>query len=131
MYLKMTVSLSYIGGIKLYRKNPRPATIFERKYIEDNYQKVKENIAKYEAKLQKEYNIPLLPDFVQHELSISGTTMYVPQDYVEMIDLMGKKKIKTDGMVSQHISLEEVPKMLDDIVNRRVATYKVIIDVND
>ncbi len=81
--------------------------------------------------LQKEYNIPLLPDFVQHELSISGTTMYVPQDYVEMIDLMGKKIIKTDGMVSQHITLEQVPQMLDDIVNRRVATYKVIIDVND
>ncbi len=81
--------------------------------------------------LQKEYNIPLLPDFVQHELSISGTTMYVPQDYVEMIDLMGKKKIRTDGMVSQRISFEEIPQMLDDIVNRRVATYKVIIDVND
>lgn len=81
--------------------------------------------------LQKEYNIPLLPDFVQHELSLSGTTMYVPQDYVEMIDLMGKKIIRTDGMVSQHITLEEVPKMLDDIVNRRVATYKVIIDVNE
>lgn len=81
--------------------------------------------------LQKEYNIPLLPDFVQHELSLSGTTMYVPQDYVEMIDLMGKKIIKTDGMVSQHISLEEVPKMLDDIVNRRVSTFKVMIDVNE
>lgn len=81
--------------------------------------------------LQNAYNVPLLPDFVQHELSLSGTTMYVPQDYYEMIDLMGKKTIKTDGMVSQHISLEEVPTMLDDIVNRRVKTYKVIIDVND
>ena len=81
--------------------------------------------------LQNAYNIPLLPDFVQHELSLSGTTMYVPQDYYEMIDLMGKKIIKTDGMVSQHISLEKVPAMLDDIVNRRVKTYKVIIDVND
>lgn len=40
----------------MYNKDPRPATIFERKYIEDNYQKAKENIAKYEAKLQKEYN---------------------------------------------------------------------------
>ena len=81
--------------------------------------------------LQKAYNIPLLPDFVQHELSLSGTTMYVPQDYYEMIDLMGKKIIKTDGMVSQRITLEEIPKMLDDIVNRRVQTYKVIVDIND
>lgn len=81
--------------------------------------------------LQKVYNIPLLPDFVQHELSLSGTTMYVPQDYRDMIDLMGRKEIRTDGMVSHHISLEQVPQMLDDISNRRVATYKVIIDVND
>lgn len=81
--------------------------------------------------LQNAYNVPLLPDFVQHELSVSGTTMYVPQDYVEMIDLMGKKKIRTEGMVSQHITLEEIPQMLEDIVNRRVQTYKVIVDVND
>ena len=81
--------------------------------------------------LQNAYVVPLLPDFVQHELSLSGTTMYVPQDYYEMIDLMGKKIIKTEGMVSQHITLEDVPTMLDDIVNRRVKIYKVMIDVND
>lgn len=40
----------------MYRKDPRPATIFERKYIEDNYQKAKENIVEYRAKLQKEYD---------------------------------------------------------------------------
>lgn len=81
--------------------------------------------------LQNAYNIPLLPDFVQHELTVSGTTMYVPQDYAEMIDLMGKKIIRTDGMVSQRIALEEVPEMLENIVNRKVKTFKVMIDVND
>jgi hypothetical protein len=34
-------------------------------------------------------------------------------------------------MISQRITLEEVPKMLDDIVNRRVSTFKVMIDVNE
>ena len=81
--------------------------------------------------LQKVFNIPLLPDFVQHELSLSGTTMYVPQDYHDMIDFMGKKVIRTDGMVSHHCTLEKVPQMLEDIVNRRIQTFKVIIDVND
>ena len=81
--------------------------------------------------LQKEYIIPLLPDFVQHELSLSGTTMYVPQDYRDMLDLMGRGIIRTDGLVSHHCTLEEVPQMLDDIVNRRIKTFKVIIDVND
>lgn len=31
--------------------------------------------------LQKEYDFPKLPDFIQRELSLSGTTMYVPTDY--------------------------------------------------
>ena len=52
-------------------------------------------------------------------------------DYRDMIDFMGRKVIRTDGMVSHHITLEEVPQMLDDISNRRVQTYKVIINVND
>lgn len=81
--------------------------------------------------LQKVFNIPLLPDFVQHELNLFGTTMYVPQDYRDMIDLMGKGIIQTEPMVSHHCSFEELPKMLDDIVNRRIKTYKVIVDMND
>lgn len=81
--------------------------------------------------LQKVYDIPLLPDFVQHELSLSGTTMYVPRDYREMIALMGAGQIRTDGMVSHHITLEDVPDMLERIVHHREKTFKVIIDVND
>lgn len=81
--------------------------------------------------LQKEYMIPLLPDFVQHELSLSGTTMYVPQDYRDMIDLMGCGVVRTAGMVSHHITLEQFPELLDNIVNRRIKTFKVIIDVAD
>ena len=81
--------------------------------------------------LQKEYAVPLLPDFVQHELTLFGTTMYVPQDYREMIDLMGRGVIRTEAMVSHHFSLEEVPAVLDMIVNRREKTFKVIIDVDE
>ena len=81
--------------------------------------------------LQNHYNVPLLPDFVQHELSIFGTTMYIPQDYRDVIELMGQGIIRTDGMVSQHYALDEVPELLDRIVNKREKTFKVIIDVND
>lgn len=80
--------------------------------------------------LQKEYMIPLLPDFVQHELTLSGTTMYVPQDYREMIELMGKGIIRIDGMVSHHFPLEELPNVLDMIVNRKEKTFKVVINVS-
>lgn len=81
--------------------------------------------------LQNEYIVPLLPDFVQHELSLHGTTMYTPVDYREMLELFGKKAIKTDGMISHHFPLEKVPEVLDMIVNRREKTFKVVIDVDD
>lgn len=80
--------------------------------------------------LQKAYSVPLLPDFVQHELALFGTTMYVPQDYQDVIALMGKGVIRTEGMVSHRFQLEELPRVLDEIVNRKIKTFKVIIDVN-
>ena len=81
--------------------------------------------------LQKEYNVPLLPDFVQHELSLFGTTMYVPTDYVEMIDLMSRGIVTTKGMISHRFGLTEIPAVLDMIDKRKEKTFKVLIDVND
>lgn len=81
--------------------------------------------------LQNEYNIPLLPDFVQHELSLFGTTMYVPTDYYEMLELMGKKIITTEGMVSHRFTLEEIPYVLDMLDKRKEKTFKILIDVNN
>jgi len=81
--------------------------------------------------LQKVYDIPLLPDFVQHELSLSGTTMYTPRDYREMIDLMGRGIIRIDGLISHHFDLEQIPEVLDMIVNRREKTFKVVINVSE
>ena len=81
--------------------------------------------------LQKIYDIPLLPDFVQHELSLSGTTMYTPKDYREMIDLMGRGVIKIDGLISHHFELEQIPEVLDMIVSRREKTFKVVINVSE
>ena len=81
--------------------------------------------------LQNGYNIPKLPDFVQHELSLFGTTMYVPTDYVEMIELMSKGIIKTKGMISHRFGLEDIPAVLDMIDKRREKTFKVLIEVAD
>lgn len=81
--------------------------------------------------LQNEYIIPRLPDFVQHELSLSGTTMYVPTDYMEMLELMGEKKVVTDGMISHRFGLEEVPEVLDMLDKRREKTFKILIEINN
>ncbi|MBP0989566.1 MAG: alcohol dehydrogenase catalytic domain-containing protein [Oscillospiraceae bacterium] len=81
--------------------------------------------------LQKEYTIPKLPDFVQHELSLFGTTMYTPADYSDMLTLMGEKKIVTDGMISHRFGLEKVPEVLDMLVKKKEKTFKILIEVND
>ncbi len=81
--------------------------------------------------LQKEYLIPLLPDFVQHELSLYGTTMYVPSDYREMIELMSKGIIRTKETISHRFKLEDIPSVLDMLDKRKEKTFKILIDVND
>lgn len=80
--------------------------------------------------LQNEYNIPKLPDFVQHELSLFGTTMYVPEDYREMITLMSKGIVKTEGMISHRFKLEDIPDVLDMLDKRKEKTFKIVIDVD-
>jgi len=81
--------------------------------------------------LQSEYHIPNLPDFVQHELRLSGTTMYVPLDYREMLELMGKGIVKTDGMVSHTFLLEDIPKVLKMLDKGNEKTFKIVIHVAD
>ena len=56
---------------------------------------------------------------------------HVPTDYVEMIDLMSKGKIRTEGMISHRFDLSDVPYVLDMIDKRKEKTFKVLIDVND
>jgi len=77
--------------------------------------------------LQTEYTIPHLPDFVQHELRISGTTMYVPQDYKEMIDLMGQGKISTKGMITHHYRIDQIKEVFQMIDSRREPYFKVML----
>lgn len=79
--------------------------------------------------LQKEYVIPLLPDFVQHELALFGTTMYTPADYRDMIKLMSGSMIKTEGMVSHRFKLDDIPYVLDMIDKKKEKTFKVLIEV--
>ena len=79
--------------------------------------------------LQNEYNVPNLPDFIQHEQVLLGTTMYTPTDYREMIELMNDGKIKTNNLISHTISLEDMPELLRKQDNREISTFKVMVDM--
>jgi L-iditol 2-dehydrogenase len=79
--------------------------------------------------LQNGYTIPNLPDFVQHELRLSGTTMYTPQDYRDMIAMISRGIVTTRGMVSHHFTLEEVPRILEMLDKRTENSFKIVINV--
>jgi L-iditol 2-dehydrogenase len=80
--------------------------------------------------LQNEYHVPSLPDFVQHELRLSGTTMYVPQDYRDMIQLMSRGTISTKGLISHHFKLDELISVFENLVEKRTEPYfKVVFTV--
>jgi len=80
--------------------------------------------------LQAACAIPHLPDFVQHELRLSGTTMYVPQDYRDMIALVSDGKIRTDGMITHTFGLEDFGKAIALMESRRENVFKIMLRVN-
>jgi L-iditol 2-dehydrogenase len=80
--------------------------------------------------LQKGTEVPSLPDFVQHELRLSGTTMYVPQDYRDVISLMAKRKIRTEGIITHHFDFEDLPKAFEMIDARKEPFFKIMINVS-
>ena len=81
--------------------------------------------------LQNGYDIPHLPDFVQHELRLSGTTMYVPRDYREMIALMGAGKVRTHGMITHTFPLRDIQSVFDLIEQGQEKFVKIMLTVND
>jgi L-iditol 2-dehydrogenase len=79
--------------------------------------------------LQNGYDVPLLPDFVQHELRLSGTTMYTPADYRDMIGLMSVGKIKTRGMITHYFELSQIIEVFDMIKKREKKFFKIMLTV--
>jgi L-iditol 2-dehydrogenase len=81
--------------------------------------------------LQAAFAIPHLPDFVQHELRLSGTTMYVPRDFRDMIGLLSKGEIRTDGMITHTFDLEDVGAAIALMESRRENVFKIMLRVNE
>jgi len=59
--------------------------------------------------LNNEYDIPDLPDFVEHELTFIGTAMYAPRDYREVIKNMTSGHIRTSGMITHFFDFNNIP----------------------
>ena len=80
--------------------------------------------------LQNGTTVPCLPDFVQHELRLSGSTMYTPRDYHDMIALMSARRVRTDGVITHRIALDDVPRLLSEMDTGAFRGFKVVIDVD-
>jgi L-iditol 2-dehydrogenase len=80
--------------------------------------------------LESGCTVPLLPDFVEHELTLTGSTMYVPSDFRDVLDLMAKGLISVEGMISHRVPLSEVEKIYEMIDARREPFYKILLEVD-
>jgi L-iditol 2-dehydrogenase len=79
--------------------------------------------------LRKENEIPHLPDIVEHELAITGSSMYVPKDFSDVLTLMSKGMISTKGLITHRFRLEEIPEMYRKIESNQMPYLKIMIDV--
>lgn len=81
--------------------------------------------------LQMNYNIPHLPDFVQHELRLSGTTMYTPADYREMIGYLSDGSITARGMITHHFPITDVIKVFKEFVeDKKEYFFKIMFTLD-
>lgn len=81
--------------------------------------------------LRTHYELPHLPDFVQHELALFGTTMYTPDDYRQMIQLMAERKVTTEGMITHTFTMDQIPEVFRFIDERREPFFKIMLKMDE
>jgi L-iditol 2-dehydrogenase len=77
--------------------------------------------------LGTDYHLPHLPDFVEHELTLLGTTMYTPRDYREVLALLAAGQIRTEGIITHRYPLERAPEVLAAMEAHRDRYFKVLL----
>ena len=81
--------------------------------------------------LESTCSVPLLPDFIEHELQLIGSTMYIPQDFRDVVELIGCGKIRMDGIVTHSAPLSGVEEIYQMIDSRSEKFFKIILRAGD
>jgi threonine dehydrogenase-like Zn-dependent dehydrogenase len=68
---------------------------------------------------------------VQHELALFGTTMYTPDDYRQMIQLMAERKVTTEGMLTHTFTMDQIPEVFRFIDERREPFFKIMLRMDE
>ena len=79
--------------------------------------------------LEATYKVPLLPDFVEHELTLIGSTMYIPEDFRETMRLMAEGHVRMDGMITHRAPLSRVKEIYRMIDARNERFFKIMLSV--
>lgn len=79
--------------------------------------------------LESGCKVSLLPDFVEHELTLIGSTMYVPQDFRDVLKLMAEDKISTEGMVTHSACLSDVESVYRMIDSKSEKFFKIVLRI--
>lgn len=77
--------------------------------------------------LESGCKIPHLADFVEHELSLISSNMYVPYDFRDVIEFMAAGKIRVDGMVTHTAPLSRVEDIYKMIDTRSEKFFKIVL----
>ncbi len=73
--------------------------------------------------LAPECMVKHLPDLSEKEFTFYGSNMFVPQDFRDVISHLATGKYKTEGIVTHRVTLDEVPKLFDEVVDQRKEPY--------
>ncbi|MCL1908601.1 MAG: hypothetical protein FWG12_04450 [Holophagaceae bacterium] len=53
--------------------------------------------------------------------------MYTPSDYHEVINLMGRGAIRTEGMISHYFDFDDVAGVFKKIAGREIKYFKIML----
>ena len=77
--------------------------------------------------LKSDYRVPHLPDLVEHELSVIGTSMYARRDYADAIAAITAGTVRTTGMITHSFPLADAAAAFALIERGSEPYFKVML----
>lgn len=80
--------------------------------------------------IANKFIIPNIPDITEHELNVFGSSMFWPEDFVDVIRLISDKVIKVDELVSHHYKIKDIEKMYEMVDGRKESYMKIMLEID-
>lgn len=80
--------------------------------------------------IAKEHEVPNLPDITEHELNYFGSSMFWPEDFDEVIQLISEGKIQTEKIITHHYKMADIQQMYDMVDAHKESYMKIMLDAD-